>query len=72
MQVKALGGAILLRRVGPDGRDQEWQLDEDEAAQLIASLPQLLAEVRGFAREAKARRIGDLEHELRGLRESLH
>jgi hypothetical protein len=58
------------RRVDPDGREVEWQLDENEAAQPAAAIPPLLAEVKAFTREARARRIADLEAEARRLRES--
>jgi hypothetical protein len=71
VQVKSVGGAVLLRKQGPDGRELELALDADEAAELLGPQHLAVREARAFTREARQRELARLEAEVVRLRESL-
>jgi hypothetical protein len=73
LQVKfsADRAAVVLRKVGPDGRELELLLDEAEAVELLGSQHPVVREVKLHTTEAKRRRLAELEGGGARLRESL-
>jgi hypothetical protein len=71
VQVKSVGGAVVLRKMGPDGRELELALDAEEAALLLGDQHQAVREARAFTKEARVRELARLEAEVARLRESL-
>jgi hypothetical protein len=71
LQVKSLGGEVVLRKQGQDGKEAELALDADEAAQLLGERHPAVLDARAFSREAWQRELARLEAEVARLRESL-
>jgi hypothetical protein len=62
VQVKSIGGAVVLRKQA---------LDADEAAGLLGEQHLAVREARAFTKEVRVRRLAELEGEVARLRESL-
>jgi hypothetical protein len=71
VQVKSIGGEVVLRKQAPDGKTLELALDPEEAAQLLGDAHLAVREARAFTKEARVRRLAELEAEVQRLRESL-
>jgi hypothetical protein len=62
--------SVVWRKTGPDG-EAELLLDEAEAAQLLGDRHPVVVEARQYTREARQRRLAELEAEVARLKESL-
>jgi hypothetical protein len=57
VQVKCVGGEVILRKLAGDGKEQELTLDADEAARLLGANHLAVREARAYPREARVREL---------------